>query len=206
MADERLAVNAVAEIRGVLGADWTLASLCLRISGMGSASDKAGKTDRQATRGSAGKVTLDERGHTVWSGEVQSGHFELVDTRLMEQLLHDDNQHARAEFDRLAAGNEEGIVARETSTGHFRVLETENLDDLMNRPVEGMQSLPAGGRSLDQLEPETGAEDDQELQLVSTQMLRQILGKVEPEAGDADTGATDAPESFNPYDNTPRRR
>lgn len=173
---------------------------------MGNASDRAGKTGRQAAHAADGKVAHDERGHTVRAGEVEKGHFELVDTRMMEQLLDGDDRQARAEFDRLAAGNQEGIVARETGTGHFSVLETETLDNLMNRPVEGMQSLPASGRSLDQLEPETGGDDDQELQLVSTQMLRQILGKAEPEADDTDAGDTETPESFNPYDNTPNRR
>ncbi len=173
---------------------------------MGNASDRGSRVERPAARQGGEKVTLDDRGHTVWAGEVKTGRFELVDTRMMEQLLEGDEQKTRAEFDRLAAGGKDGIVARETSTGHFRVLETETLDELMNRPVEGMQSLPAGGRSLDQLEPEAGADDEQELQLVSTQMLRQILGKEEPEAVDPDAGEAEAADAFDPYDNTPRRR
>ena len=78
-------------------------------------------------------------------------------------------------------------------------LEKESLEALMNRPVEGRESLPAGERDIDRIEPEM-PEDDQ-ASLMNTQMLRQILGK-DVTSADSDEG-DDADDRPNPYDPRP---
>ena len=55
-------------------------------------------------------------------------------------------------------------------------LETESLEALMNRPVDGHEPPPSHGRNIDQIDPEAMAAEEGDTQLVSTQMLRHILG------------------------------
>ncbi|WP_405228320.1 hypothetical protein [Lentisalinibacter sediminis] len=170
---------------------------------MAEGSDKPGKGDTVRLARPGGKVGLDERGHSVWVGDVKTGRFELMSTQTVEALIHQGDPDLREEMDRLAGDGAEGVVAREKDTGHFRILETESLDAMMNRPVAGRESVAVGGRNIDELEPDPDEAD--ELQLVSTQMLRQILGKDVTEAGDDDK---DAPEAAfcNPYDSTPKKK
>jgi len=171
---------------------------------MAQGSDKPGKGDTVRLARPGGKVGLNERGHSVWVGAVKTGRFELS-TQTVEALIHQGDPNLREEMDRLAGDGAEGVVAREKDTGHFRILETESLEAMMNRPVAGRESVAVGGRNIDELEPEPNEAGDDELQLVSTQMLRQILGKDVTEADCADEGAPEA--AFcNPYDSTPAKK
>lgn len=170
---------------------------------MAQGSDKPDKGDTIRLARPGGKVGLDERGHSVWVGDVKTGHFELMNTQTVEALIQQGDPNLREEMDRLAGDGAEGVVAREKDTGHFRILETESLEAMMNRPVAGRESVAVGGRNIDELEPEPDEAD--ELQLVSTQMLRQILGKDVTEAGDDDEEAPEAA-FFNPYDSTPKKK
>lgn len=165
--------------------------------------DKPGKGDTVRLLKPGGKVALDERGNSVWVGELQTGHFELMSTQTVEALIQTGDPNLREEMGRLAAQDGEGVLALDRQTGHFRVLETESLDALMNRPVEGQESVAIGSRNIDEIEPEPDEPDD-ELQLVSTQMLRQILGKDVTAADEADEDE-EAP-CFNPYDRTPAKK
>ncbi len=174
---------------------------------MAHGSDKPGKGDTVRLLKPGGKVALDERGHSVWVGDVGTGHFELMNTRTVEALIQGGDPNLREEMDRLAGDGADGVVARDRDTGHFRILETESLDTLMNRPVEGRESVAVGGRNIDELEPEADESGEDELQLVSTQMLRQILGK-DVTSADHDGGAAGEEEApyFNPYDSTPAKK
>jgi len=158
---------------------------------MGQGSDKPGKGDTVRLARPGGKVGLNERGHSVWVGDVKTGRFELMSTQTVEALIHEGDPNLREQMDRLA--------------GDVRILETESLEAMMNRPVAGRESVAVGGRNIDELEPEPNEAGDDELQLVSTQMLRQILGKDVTEADCADEGAPEA--AFcNPYDSTPAKK
>lgn len=166
--------------------------------------DRPGRGDTVRLLKPGGKVALDERGNSVWVGELQTGHFELMSTQTVEALIQGGDPDLREEMDRLADQDGDGVLALDRQTGHFRVLETESLDALMNRPVEGHESVAVGGRNIDEIEPETDEAGDDELQLVSTQMLRQILGK-DVTAADEPAEEDEAP-CFDPYDRTPTKK
>jgi len=166
--------------------------------------EKPGKGDTVKLLKPGGKVALDERGNSVWVGELQTGHFELMNTQTVEALIQGGDPNLREEMGRLAEQDGEGVLALDRQTGHFRVLETESLDALMNRPVEGRESVAIGGRNIDEIEPETDDAGEDELQLVSTQMLRQILGKDVAAADEADEDQEAS--YFNPYDRTPTKK
>jgi hypothetical protein len=166
--------------------------------------DRPGKGDTVRLPTPGGKVAPDERRHPVRAGELQTSDFELMNTRTVEALIRGGDAHLREEMGRLAEQDGEGVLALDRQTGHYRVLETESLDALMNRPVEGQESVAVGGRNIDEIEPETDEAGDDELQLVSTQLLRQILGK-DVTAAD-EVGEDEEATGSNPYDCTPPKK
>jgi hypothetical protein len=119
-----------------------------------------------------GKVAPDERGRSVWLGKVEAVELELVSTTALQKILKSKGGEARTEIQKLAAGRKDGVLARDTATGHFRIV------------------------------TETTRRAAAELSLVSTQILRKVLkpdGKTE--VVKAKPGKKDKFGGFNPYDN-----
>jgi hypothetical protein len=119
-----------------------------------------------------GKVAPDERGRSVWLGKVEAVELELVSTTALQKILKSKGGEARTEIQKLAAGRKDGVLARDTATGHFRIV------------------------------TETTRRAAAELSLVSTQILRKALkpdGKTE--VVKAKPGKKDKFGGFNPYDN-----
>jgi hypothetical protein len=122
------------------------------------------------------KVAPDERGRSVWLGKVDTVELELVSTTALEKILKTDSAGTRSEIRKLAAGRRQGVLARDTATGHFRI-------------VSEADAKKAGS---------AGAE----LQLVSTQILRKALKPgAKAEAPKPKAGRKDRFGGFNPYDN-----
>jgi hypothetical protein len=123
------------------------------------------------------KVAPDERGRSVWLGKVDTAELELVSTTALEKILKTDASGARSEIQKLAAGRRQGVLARDTATGHFRI-------------VSEADARKAGSAG-------------DELQLVNTQILRKALKPAEKkaEAPKPKAGKKDRFGGFNPYDN-----
>jgi len=122
------------------------------------------------------KVAPDERGRSVWLGKVDAVELELVSTTALEKILMSDSVKTRSEIRKLAAGGKDGILARDTATGHFRIVSEADLGKAR--------------RSAD------------ELSLVSTQVLRKVIGpEGKVEAAKPKPGKKDKFGGFNPYDN-----
>jgi hypothetical protein len=123
------------------------------------------------------KVAPDDRGRSVWLGKVDTVELELVSTSALEKILKTDATGARSEIRKLAAGRRQGVLARDTATGHFRI-------------VSEADARKAGSAG-------------DELQLVNTQILRKALKPAEKkaEAPKPKAGKKDRFGGFNPYDN-----
>jgi hypothetical protein len=123
------------------------------------------------------KVAPDDRGRSVWLGKVDTVELELVSTSALEKILKTDATGARSEIRKLAAGRKQGVLARDTATGHFRI-------------VSEADARKAGSAG-------------DELQLVNTQILRKALKPAEKkaEAPKPKAGKKDRFGGFNPYDN-----
>ena len=128
------------------------------------------------------KVAPDHRGRSVWLGKIEPVELELVSTTALEKILKTEGGQTRSEIRKLAAGRKNGVLARDTATGHFRILSDAELRKAATAP------------------PSDGSD---ELSLVSTQFLR----KVATPDGKAETGKPKAATKkdkfggFNPYDN-----
>ena len=145
------------------------------------------------------KVAPDHRGRSVWLGKVEAVELELVSTTALEKILKTEGGKTRSEIRKLAAGRKDGVLARDTATGHFRILSEADLE----------KSVPASDRPKRSAEvtaaplTETTRKKADELSLVSTQILRKVMtpegkpGVVKPKAGRKDKFG-----GFNPYDNS----
>lgn len=142
------------------------------------------------------KVATDERGRTVWSETVETAQLELVSTAMLQKILESSGDDARTAMERIISGAEEGVLARDPATGLFEIVSEADLEALMKET----DNLPKMTRPAHvTLEPVRGrkTDSDEELSLVSTQVLRKILHKDSPTpvAKKKDKGG-----GFDPYD------
>ena len=147
------------------------------------------------------KTTVDDRGRTVWNEPVEEVEIELVSTTALEKILTSDDRKTCAEIRRLAAGKKDGVLARDTATGVFQIVSDADLKAAIK--ATGVQDKPRRGSEViaPPLSEETRASAD-ELSLVSTQVLRKIVGPdVKAEYEKPAAGKKDKFGGFDPYDN-----
>lgn len=119
-----------------------------------------------------GKVTTDERGRTVWTGEIETAELELVSTAELKQILASSDAASVSAIERMASGGTEGVLARDPATGLFEIVSETDLKAMLE------EQRPPGGREP----PRPGAGADPELALASTQVLRKMLKSDGPKA------------------------
>ncbi|HEU0225991.1 MAG TPA: hypothetical protein VFR29_11195 [Steroidobacteraceae bacterium] len=93
------------------------------------------------------RVAQDSRGRNVWVGRVEEASgLEFVSTAALEKILAGGDRGAQVEIRKLAESGKDGLLARDSATGHYKIVDTE----AMRRASE--------------------------LSLVSTMMLRKVIG------------------------------
>ena len=131
------------------------------------------------------KVTTDDRGRTVWAGEIEEAELELVSTNELKQILEASDPASRSAIEQVASGNTDGVLARNPATGLFEIVTDSDLQAALAQEA----SRPAAPRGLEPAQKRSG----EDLSLVSTQVLRKVLK--------SDTGSPkkDAGGGFDPY-------
>ena len=141
------------------------------------------------------KVATDERGHSVWAEPVESAELELVSTTMLKQILATDDEKARQNIEKASQGKE-GVLARDTGTNYFEIIDDDDLQAALESAADTPDVTTPPDVTLVPLSEQID-EDNEELSLVSTQMLRQILASDDPESivgeDDVDDGG------FDPY-------
>lgn len=143
------------------------------------------------------KVETDERGHSVWADPVESAELELVNTTMLKKILESDDEHARKHIEEASKGKD-GVLARDPDSNRFEIID----DDDLQAALDSASSTPEQLRPADVvLQPlnELVNEEEDELSLVSTQMLRRILESDDPEANIDPGDADDVGGGFDPY-------
>ena len=137
------------------------------------------------------KVATDGHGRSVWTGPVEEVEFELVSTAELELALRAASDQELEEITTIARAREQGLVARNRETGAFTVVTDAELEALQQ---QGLIDLPdlLGQAVAD------GAEDGEELSLVSTQALKQLLAPDDADESDS----IDLDSGFDPYDHS----
>jgi hypothetical protein len=151
-----------------------------------------------------GKVAPDLRGRSVWLGKVEPVELELVSTTALEKILKTEGGKTRTEIQRLASGRKNGLLARDTATGHFRILSDADLKKASAAPPSPADGPKRGNVSTGAPLTETVRKKADELSLVSTQILRKTVNpKAAEEEKPKPKVATkkDRFGGFNPYDN-----
>jgi hypothetical protein len=145
------------------------------------------------------KIAPDLRGRSVWLGKVEPVELELVSTGALEKILRSEGGKTVSEIRKLAAGRKDGVLARDTATGHFRILSDADLRKAASAPP-GEGPKRGGVVKAEPIDEFTRRKAD-ELSLVSTQILRKIVPPEDETAKKKPAGRKDKFGGFNPYDN-----
>lgn len=141
------------------------------------------------------KVGVDEQGHSVWTKPVETVELELVDTIMLKKILDSDDEEKKQRI-RSLADTGEGMLVRATESQDFEIISDEDLE----MALAASEQASAFTRPADVvLEPASPADGEEELSLVSTQVLRQMLSHDDGSV----TGESDDPDEqggYNPYD------
>ena len=141
------------------------------------------------------KVSTDDRGRSVWTEPVETAELELVNTQMLKRVLDGDDEQKKQQL-RQAAGGKDGMLALDPDKDRFEIID----DDDLKAALDAQAALPAHTRPADvTLEPIRDRDDgdDEELSLVSTQMLRQMIG-IDDDADNDDVDESNQA-GFDPY-------
>lgn len=140
------------------------------------------------------KVSLDDRGRSVWIDPVESTELELVSTVMLERVLKSDDEGRKKKIRAIATGKD-GVLAHDRENDSFKIVDDADLMAMLEMTPHGMDAIHAADVIYEPAD-ETG----EELSLVSTQALRRML-KIDEPASPADDDDS-ADRGFNPYDNS----
>lgn len=140
------------------------------------------------------KVRTDERGRTVWNDPVETAKLELMSTQMLKKIIDDGDAKDNETLREVATGGD-GLLARDIDNGRFEVISDEELQHILDGTDKEYEANRAAAVADET--PDLATEADQDLELVSTQMLRVILGTELDEEKEEIKEA-----GFNPYDNS----
>ena len=156
--------------------------------------DELKKTIRLVRRS---KLGTDERGRSVWTGEVGTCELELVSTSELERIISSADEQSKERLQEVAAGKD-GVLAHDVANDRFEVIDDEDL----KAALEGTENAPAERRQAEVVyDPVTPTANIDDLSLVSTLALRRMLGQ------EAETDTDKAPPldeggGFDPYNSS----
>ncbi len=168
----------------------------------------AGDQDKTVRIKRDSRVAEDHRGRNVWVGRVEAAvELELVSTASLEKVLKSGDGPAQVEIRKLAASGKEGLLARDAATGHYEIVGDEEL-----KTIAATGQVPPPGQLGDinqgALITPDAIQKAGELSLVSTMMLRKVVGADgkaefvsggEPKAREPAPSGRDKFGGFDPY-------
>lgn len=139
------------------------------------------------------KVMTDDRGRTVWNVPVEEVELELVSTAMLKSLIESGDEERRQHLE-AAARSKEGVLAHSPTSGSFEIIDDDDLKAALDGAGSVSETVDAAEFRDESLldRADTG---DEELSLVSTQMLKVML-----EIDEDDDEPKEADAGFNPYD------
>lgn len=138
------------------------------------------------------RVAPDARGRSVWVGKVETVELELVSTQALKKILQTADGKTQVEIRELAKSRKDGVLARDTATGHYQIVSEAELKAIAES--EGPPASAAANKPKASATVVAAPLSDKsrlaaaELSLVSTQILRKVVDKKDRGGG------------FNPYD------
>ncbi len=153
-------------------------------------SDKLNQTQRILR---SSKVKTDGRGRTVWADTVETTSLELMSTQMLKKVVESNDANANNDLRKVSEGKD-GLLARDTEKGRFEIISDDELQQILDGTDSKSGAEPASIETEDSAPIDIRGEE--ELELVSTQMLRVVLDledePVQEEEGKPQSG-------FDPY-------
>ena len=141
------------------------------------------------------KVRTDDRGRTVWDDTIKTANLELVSTQMLQQLIDSDDHATKSSLEEVSK-QEDGVLAHDPEQNRFEIISDEELQHILDGTDAEYNAKKAV--VVDAPSVETVSEEE-ELELVSTQMLRQILSPEDFSELDEDGSPASG---FDPYNHT----
>ena len=143
------------------------------------------------------KIQSDGRGGPVSAEPVDSAEFELLSTVALKKILKSSDEKAKKSIAAAANSGDEGVLARDTATGHFEILDDTDLQRIIGQDL----NPPNQDKVADIIyEPAFDSVNSiGELSLVSTLALKKLLKEEDedvPVAEEMDVSG------FDPYDSS----
>lgn len=139
------------------------------------------------------EVKTDDRGRTIWADTIKTANLELVSTQMLQRLIDAGDDDTTSHLKEVSQGKD-GVLAHDADKGRFEIISDEELQHILDGTDAEYNAKRAA--VIEQPLVET-ADEEEELELVSTQMLRQILSPDEFSEDGEDPGG-----GFDPYDHT----
>lgn len=134
------------------------------------------------------KILTDELGRNIWNKTVESSHLELVSTEMLNEIIKADDHDTNDQLREVAEG-EDGLLTHDLDTDTFAIISEKELLQILDGAETDVDARMSTGHAD---EPAVqNVMGDNELELVDTQMLRQLL-RPDDEEGSAERG-------FDPY-------
>ena len=140
------------------------------------------------------RVQSDGSGGSVGSESARNADLELLSTVALKSILKSSDTDAKKSIAEAAKSGDEGVLARDTATGHFEILDDTDLQKVIEQDRN-----PAKQQKVDDVSYEPAADKGQsidELSLVSTLALRKILKDDDAEEAPPEEGDS---KGYNPY-------
>ncbi len=143
------------------------------------------------------KIRSDGGDRSVWVEPVETAEFELLSTVALKKILKSNDKAAKKSIAAAAETGDEGVLAMDTATGHFEIVDDTDLQAILEQDLRP----PKHEKVTDIInEPVFHSENSiDELSLVSTLALKKIL-KEEDEALPIAEEIEDT--GFDPYDSS----
>ena len=118
------------------------------------------------------RLATDDRNRGVLVDTAETGTMELMSTHMLQMVIDSNDTEANDNLRKIAEG-ESGLVARDVDNDRFAIISDEDLQNILDGSDTG-PGANVRARFVDEVLVET-VDGDDELDLVSTQMLRIAL-------------------------------
>jgi hypothetical protein len=127
------------------------------------------------------RVTTDDRGRSVWADTVETAELELVSTAELKKILASSDAVSLSAIEKVATGTHEGVLARDPATGLFEIISDSDLQAILAENEHLPKALKPADVTLEPIR-QASQPAEEELSLVSTQVLRKVLARDVPKA------------------------
>jgi hypothetical protein len=156
------------------------------------------------------RVTTDDQGRSVWADTVETAELELVSTAELKKILAASDTKSLSAIEKVVTATDDGVLARDPATGLFEIISDSDLQAILAENDHLPKTRQPADVTLEPVRRDTDGADE-ELSLVSTQVLRKVLARDLTKPGPATKPApakkpppstNDAGGGFDPYNSS----